>query len=145
MMADTAADRAAIAAVHNAFVAADLAGDAEAMQRLLTEDVVILHPVCGVIEGRESAGLFIRQVLGELHTAFRRQASYSTYELRISGDLAYERGHLSQILTPLGEGSVDRDEGMYLWIYVRDAEQGWRIARIAGTLAHQEPEMEQTP
>ena len=125
-------DRDAIEAVRHAFVDADNAGDAEAMAQLLADDIVVLHPHCGAFEGKEAVRTFIGQVLGEVHAVFDKHASYSTIELAVSGDLAYERGLFRQQLTPRSGGAIAQDEGMYLWIYTRRDER-WRIARIAGT------------
>jgi uncharacterized protein (TIGR02246 family) len=126
------ADRAAIQAVGDAFVNADHAGDADAMAQLLADDIVVLHPCCGALEGKDAVRTFMRHVLGEVHAEFDKQVSYSTIELAVSGDLACERGRLRQQLTPRSGGTIEQDEGMYLWIYARRDEQ-WRIARIAGS------------
>jgi ketosteroid isomerase-like protein len=48
------------------FLAADLAGNADAMIPLLADDVVILHPQCGVIQGKSAVAGFMRQVLSEV-------------------------------------------------------------------------------
>jgi uncharacterized protein (TIGR02246 family) len=124
------ADRAAIQAVRDGFVNADNAGDAEAMAQLLADDIVVMHPYCGAFE--DAVRTFMRSVLGEVHAECDKQVSYSTIELAVSGDLAYERGVLRQQLTPRSGGAIERDEGMYLWIYTRRGGQ-WRIARITGT------------
>jgi uncharacterized protein (TIGR02246 family) len=131
------ADRDVIQAVRDAFVSADAAGDSERMARLLAEDIVVLHPHCGVMEGKDAVRTFMGRVLGEVHAAFDKQASYTTIELTVSGDLAYERGAFLQRLTPKTGGPVVRDDGMYLWIYVR-RDGKWQIARIAGTFTTSE-------
>lgn len=135
-------DRDAIIAVRDAFVRADNLGDAETMVRLLADDVVILHPYCGGIEGKDAAHAFMGRVLEEVHAEFDKDASYSTIELTVSGDLAFERGALVQKLTPKSGGPIQQDQGMYLWIYVRRGER-WQIARIAGTLTTAEESSEE--
>lgn len=130
--ATAADDRNAIRTVRDAFVHADNAGDAEAMARLLADDIVVLHPHCGAFEGKDAVGTFMGHLLEEVHAEFDKDASYKTIELSVSGDLAYERGTLLQRLTPKSGGAVEQDEGMYLWIYAR-REGKWQIARIAGT------------
>lgn len=117
------ADRAAIQAVRDAFVSADHAGDADAVAQLLTDDIVVLHPYCGAFEGKDAVRTFMGHVLGEVHAEFDKHVSYSTIELAVSGDLAYERGRLRQQLTPRSGGTIEQDEGMYLWIYARRDEQ----------------------
>ena len=127
-------DHRAITLVRDAFLDADNAGDADAMTRLMADDIVVLHPYCGVIDGKDAVRTFMGHVLGDVHAEFDKHATYSTIELKVSGDLAYERGTLLQLLTPKSGGPVERDEGMYLWIYER-RDGIWRITRIAGSLS----------
>jgi uncharacterized protein (TIGR02246 family) len=134
-MSDTAGSDTAITAIRHvreAFVAADRANDGDAMGRLLTDDVVILHPHCGVIVGWDAAVTFMRHALAELDAEFSKQAQYSTVELRACGDFAYERGEFVQHLTPRDGGAPQHDRGQYLWVYVKAAHGQWKIARIAG-------------
>jgi ketosteroid isomerase-like protein len=91
--------------------------------QLLTDDIVVLHPFCGAFEGKDAVRTFMGHVLGEVHAEFDKHVSYSTIELAVSGDLAYERGRLRQQLTPRSGGTIEQDEGMYLWIYARRDEQ----------------------
>jgi ketosteroid isomerase-like protein len=127
-------DISALDTLRSRFIAADNAGDAEALDQLLADDIVILHPCCGVYEGKEAAIAFMRQVLVEVHDEFEKHASYSRIELIVSGDMAVERGRFSQDLRPRNGSDPQRDEGMYLWVYLRSNENGWRLARIAGAL-----------
>jgi uncharacterized protein (TIGR02246 family) len=126
------ADLAAIRETRDAFVDADNAGDTDAMVRLLADDIVILHPYCGAFDGKDAVRTFMGRVLGEVHAEFDKQASYSTIELTVSGDFAFERGELRQRLTPKAGGPATHDAGMYLWIYAK-RDGAWQIARIAGT------------
>jgi uncharacterized protein (TIGR02246 family) len=126
-------DRRAITLVRDAFLDADNAGDADAMTRLMADDIVVLHPYCGVIDGKNAVRSFMGRVLADVHAEFDKHARCSTIELKVSGDLAYERGTLLQLLTPKAGGAVERDEGMYLWIYER-RDGVWLITRIAGSL-----------
>lgn len=129
-------------ALRDRFIAADRAGDAEAMGQLLTDDVVVLHPYCGVFEGRAAAVGFMRQVLAEVHDQFDKRSSYWRIELIVSDDLAIERGRFAQDLTAKDGGEPHRDEGMYLWVYLRSADKHWKLARIAGTLTSSGDEAE---
>jgi uncharacterized protein (TIGR02246 family) len=120
--------------LHDRFIAADRAGDAEALVSLLADDVVILHPQCGVIEGKSAAAAFMRQVLSEVHQEFDKEAQYTTVERQVSGTLACERGHFSQTLAPKSGGDPVVEDGMYLWVYMQQQSGEWKLARIAGTI-----------
>lgn len=131
-MSSHADELAAIRAVRDAFVAADNASDVVTMTTLLTDDVVILHPHSGIITGREAAAQFMSQVLDEVREQFAKRASYSTIELKVAGDFAFERGIFAQELVPRAGGATEYDNGQYLWLYVKDTDGVWRLARIAG-------------
>jgi ketosteroid isomerase-like protein len=98
----------------------------------MADDIVVPHPYCGVIDGKDAVRTFMGHVLGDVHAEFDKHAPYSTIELKVSGDLAYERGTLLQLLTPKSGGPIERDEGMNLWIYKRH-DGLWQIARIVGS------------
>jgi ketosteroid isomerase-like protein len=127
-------DREQISALRARFIAADRSGDADAMLGVLADDVAILHPQCGVIEGKEAAGTFMRAVLDDVHHQYQKHTSFAIVELEVSGTLAYERGTFAQHLTPKTGGSPIHEDGTYLWVYRRSERAGWQIARIAGTL-----------
>jgi ketosteroid isomerase-like protein len=130
----TDGDLAKIRAVRDAFIAADGACDAVAMTGLLADDIVILHPFCGVFDGHEAASRFMREVLGEIAAQFEKRVSYSTIELKLAGDLAFERGTIAQELVPRDGGVTEYDSGQYLWLYAKGPDGVWKVARIAGAL-----------
>ena len=70
-------DHRAITLVRDAFLAADNAGDADAMTRLMADDIVVLHPYCGVIDGKDAVRTFMGHVLGDVHAEFDKHATYS--------------------------------------------------------------------
>lgn len=135
----TGDDRDSIRAVRDAFVAADLANDAAAMTSLLADDVVILHPQCGVITGKEAASRFMHEVLGEVNARFVKYARYSPLEFNGCGGCVFERGEFEQELRPRGGGEVERQRGQYLWLFAKTDAGAWRIARIAGAFVTGEP------
>lgn len=102
-------DHRSLTLVRDAFLDADNAGDADAMTPLMADDVAVLHPYCGVIDGKDAVRTFMRHVLDDVHAEFDKHATYSTIELKVRDDLAYERGTLLQLLTPR---RVDRSSAM---------------------------------
>jgi uncharacterized protein (TIGR02246 family) len=131
-----------ILAVRAAFVSADRAGNPQAMTALLTDDVVILHPDLGAIDGREAVTQFVERVLMDIAQAFTKHVEYSTIELEIAGRFAFERGRFHQELVPRAGGAVEYDNGQYLWLYAKGADGAWKIARIAGALEREQEEEE---
>lgn len=122
----------AVRQVRDAFVAADNANDHVALGSLLTDDVVILHPHCGIFSGRDAVLAFMRDVLTKVAAQYDKRARYSTIEVNVASDFAYERGELAQELRPRAGGPAEYDRGEYLWIFRKGGDGTWRIARIAG-------------
>ena len=134
MNRQSAVDLHELRTLRERFTAADNTGDADAMLQLVADDIVILHPHCGVFEGRDAAGTFIRQVLREVHDEFEKHARYTTIEIMVGGDVAVERGHFAQVLFPKNGGVLTNEVGMYLWVYTRSSDRRWKLARIAGSI-----------
>jgi ketosteroid isomerase-like protein len=63
---------------------------------------------------------------------------YSTLELHVCGDWAFERGEFEQLLRPRNEGPPIHERGQYLWVYARNGDGIWRLARIAGAFIHRD-------
>ena len=132
-------DVAAVTALREAFVAADKLGDADAMGHLLADNVVILHPQCGPITGKEAATAFMRDVLTGVHANFHKHVTHTTLALEVSGELAYEHGRLRQELIPRAVGPVEVETGEYLWTFAKASSGEWRIARISGAFTNHTP------
>jgi ketosteroid isomerase-like protein len=58
------------------------------------------------------------------------QIRYTTAEILVTGDWAFDRGTYSQTLTPKGGGVAQKETGKYLWLYHRAPDGSWKQARV---------------
>lgn len=105
---------------------AENAGDASFFEGVLTEDVVIMPPGMPAVSGRAATVAFMSAFLGQ----FDLQIQYVSEEIRIHGDLGFDRGTYSQTLTPKGVSQGNRESGKYLWIYSRRSDGAWEFSRV---------------
>ena len=118
--ADEAADRAAIEAATQDWVAAFNARDADAMVALATEDVVLLNPDTAPVSGRKAAGVAWQQAAS---TAGAR-ITVANKETAIAGDIAWKIGAVG--CQPPDSATVNC--GQFLEIWKRVGGQ-WKIHR----------------
>ena len=67
---------------------------------------------------------------GDSRQEFTTDLTYSTAEVTVSGDWAFERGTFCQTLTSRASGDVTQEIGAYLRVYFHDGNGSWKIARI---------------
>jgi ketosteroid isomerase-like protein len=126
-MAD--ADVGQLSRLREGIIAAECSGDLTFFAATLDDDAVVLPPDAPAREGKVACLTFMRDVLGSLLAQFHRELVCDSAEIVIDGDLAFDRGSFSQSLREKETGTVVRERGHYLWLYVRRAE-GWRLARV---------------
>jgi len=112
-----------------AMAKAEVSGDAEFMKQALTPDAVIMPPGIPPIEGITACAEWIRQVLESVQREFEVDLTYSTAEITVSGDWAFERGTFCQTLTSRA-GGVSQEMGTYLRVYFNAGDGPWKAARI---------------
>ena len=113
---------------------AENTGDPAVFEELLADDAVIQAPGMPAIEGREACLHFVREVLAGLHALYERQVLCESAELLVQGDIAIDRGRFSQTLSPRDGAHPSDEEGHYLWMYRRQPDGTWRLARILGSV-----------
>ena len=113
----------AIREVHDAWLAAEVRGDAEGVLRLCTGDVRWLAPGRPVLQGREAG----RELL---QTGSVELLSICAGDLRIehSGTLAFKTARYEAHYRGPG-GEVEVSRGTHLWILRRE-DVGWRVALV---------------
>ena len=121
-MTDNEAAIAAIRQVHDAWLAAELRGDVEAVLRLCTPDVRWLVPERSVVEGREAARQLLQAAPVEL-------VDIRAGDVRIehSGELASKTSRYETRYREGGQEGVAR--GTHLWILRREGG-AWRVALV---------------
>ena len=105
---------------------AENAGDATFFEGASAEDVIVMPPGMPAVSGRTATVAFMSAFLGQ----FDLRIQYVSEEIRVHGDLGFDRGTYSQTLTPKGAGEGIRESGKYLWIYSRRSDGGWQFSRV---------------
>lgn len=120
-----AEDRAGIAALRDAWMAAVASGDAEALRDLLTEDYEVWANAAAPIVGVDGAVAAMRGALAR----FRVEQRFDAIETIVAGDWAIERGTESMRVTPI-DGGESRDASQRALLVLRRGADGrWRFAR----------------
>jgi uncharacterized protein (TIGR02246 family) len=119
------ADRTAVAAVRDAWVAAVATGDADALRDLLTDDYEVWAHGAAPIRGPEASVTAMRAAL----LRFRIEQNFEPIETIVTGDWAFERGIESMTVTPIAGGPSQTMEQRALLILRRGADGRWRYAR----------------
>lgn len=130
MTSDTPDDIDAIRQIAAAMAKAEVSGDAEWLKTTLTPDIVIMPPGVPPIEGIEACAEWMRGVLDSVQREFKTDLTYSTVEITVSGDWAFERGTYCQTLTSRASGDVSEEIGKYLRVYFNAGDGPWKVARI---------------
>ena len=124
---DHGRDEVALAAIdgrRDAHVAALNAGDADGCAAQFTEDGVQMPPNTSANEGRS----MIRSWSQAFVDQYRSQFAPTVNEVRVAGDLAFERGGYTISLDPKAGGPPIQDVGKYIMVYQRESGGTWRIA-----------------
>ena len=114
-------DRAAIDQIRKRITDAENSGDASVFEQVAVEDVVVMPPNTPHITGRAVAVAAMR----DFFQRFEMRIEYVSREIRVHGDVAFDRGTYSQTITPKGGGDALKETGNYLWLYQRGSGGDW--------------------
>jgi uncharacterized protein (TIGR02246 family) len=120
-------DERAIRQLVDTWFAASSAGDLSTLLSLMTDDVILMVP------GREPFGKEAFAAASEGMKDARVEATSDIGELRVLGDWAYLRNHISVTTTSPGETPVHRS-GYTLTMLRKGSDGRWRLARDANLL-----------
>lgn len=99
--------------------------DVEAMAPFVTDDHIGMPPNRPALTGLDATRHFWRE-------GFRAASSRLAVvpdELVIAGDTAIDQFHWTMDSTPRSGGSAIHDEGKCIWIWQRESDGSWKIAR----------------
>ena len=76
---------------------------------------------------------------------FDRHISYSSAEIQVFGDRAFDRGDFWFTVAPRAGGETSRAAGKYMFFYSRAVGGSWKLARAIVNVdnSHEEAEREQ--
>ena len=144
-MTDTAHDVHRIGEALRRIEEAENTANPEAIVELLTEDAVIMAPNYPVQEGKSACAEFVTSVLADVFDHFDRHISYSSSEIQVFGDRAFDRGDFWFTVTPRTGGQTSRSTGKYLFFYARAADGAWKLARAIVSVDNPDEEKENVP
>lgn len=120
-------DLRAINSMRTQAEAAENSGNAEALLALFAEDAVMMPPNRPAVVGVPAARAFVP----DFFKAFALSEQFSSQEVVVSGDWAFDRGTYTLTLTSRSDRSAVTTKGKYLWILKRSADGTWKYARTA--------------
>ena len=120
-------DERAIRALVQRWMDATAAGDSASVLDLMTDDVVFMVP------GREPFGKEAFANAAQAQQSQKIDGKSDVVEVKVLGDWAYLRNHLTITVTP-ETGAAVRREGYTLTILRKGDDGKWRLARDANLL-----------
>src|SRR5206468_3999601 len=115
--------------IRDRLTAAENAGDPEPICAAMADDVVLMVPSAAVQEGKVACAAFLRELLPSLLQEFDRHINYTSTEVRLFGDIAFDRGTFAFSVAPRTGGPSEMNVGKYFWLYERSGET-WKLARV---------------
>jgi uncharacterized protein (TIGR02246 family) len=124
MTPDQTLDQQSIESLHHEHVAAVNAGDLETVLSGMTDDVVYMAPGQAAIVGKKQ----LEEFLNPLYQQLKADISMTAKEVKVDGDWAFEWGDLEGEMR-LGDGAAVLVDSKYLYVYRRQSDGTWKIAR----------------
>lgn len=119
---------------------AENTGNPDDIAEMLAEDAVIMVPSEPVQEGKTACAAFVCDVLTGVLEQFNRRIAYVSAEVRVIGDVAFDRGNCSFTISPKSGGETTRETGKYLFLYCRALDRSWKISRAIVSLDERDGE-----
>lgn len=124
---DTAADKAAIAKVHDVLEGSYRTSDCNAMVSQAANDAVFEPPNTPAAKGIDGIRAWCQPMFTQMKT---KTLTISNKEVDVSGDLAVDTGDYDWILTPAKGGADMRSVGLYVTIWHRQADGSWKTTLL---------------
>jgi uncharacterized protein (TIGR02246 family) len=126
--ATPAADKVAITSVLSAYEAALNASDIEAIRRLFTEDVVLMRPFRPSVVGKAA----VRQPFAAGPRVSKLNIKFTIAEIvEMAPDWAFARTNSAGTITVTATGTTSPEANQELFIFRKDADRAWKIARYS--------------
>ena len=119
----TGADTSAIARNTAALLAAVNASDVAGVMSVWADDGVLMPPHHPSVHGRVQ----IDRYFTALFQSSRLNFSFTSSQIRVSGDTAVERVHYDASAWPAHGGAEIRDAGKGLHVYRRESDGSWKL------------------
>lgn len=123
-------DEAAVKKVLSGIVSTFNAGDYDGMLAYYEDDVLVQSNIGPEITSKDG---WRQSLKTSMPPGVKLQMNFDTSELKVSGDMAYERGVYTVQMTPNGAPAQVAFKGRYVHMLKRDAKgawKGWRLFEI---------------
>jgi len=127
--AGSSADSDAIAKLRDEWVRDLHSKQLDQIANLYTEDAVFMQPDGQRVVGRPA----IRELCKNIMAAFTSDITLNIIRNEISGNLAYESGTFSELLTSTSDGKKMESTGAYVMMFIRQPNGFWLISEQAWT------------
>jgi uncharacterized protein (TIGR02246 family) len=123
-----AADKAAITSVLSAYEAALNASDTDAVRRLCADDVVLMRPFRPSVVGKAA----VRQPSVAGPRVSKLNIKFTIAEIvEMAPDWAFARTNSAGTITVTATGATSPEANQELFIFRKDADGAWKIARYS--------------
>jgi len=122
---DEEADKTAIAELREQEMAAISSGDVSALEKVYTADIKLMPPNEHAVTGTEK----LRSWAENMYSMISVQGEYTSSDLTLAGDLAFERLTMNLTITPVDGGESIMETGKCIHVYKRQADGTWQIAQ----------------
>jgi uncharacterized protein (TIGR02246 family) len=123
-----AADKAAITSVLSAYEAALNASDTDAVRRLYADDVVLMRPFRPSVVGKAA----VRQPSVAGPRVSKLNVKFTIAEIvEMAPDWAFARTNSAGTITATATGATSPEANQELFIFRKDADGAWKIARYS--------------
>jgi len=112
------------------WTAAVEAGDIEALGRLMTEDIVVIHGNGRMVCGKEAVMNDFARSLEE----FSVQQTVESEETTVAGEWAFDRAKVHTAIRSRKGGDAKQFDSRSVTILRKETGVGWRVARVIGVI-----------
>jgi ketosteroid isomerase-like protein len=120
-----AADEAAIAKLRTDEMAVFGSGDVGALESIFSDDTISMPPNEPALNGLAA----VRTWAENLFKVYKISGEYTSADLTLAGDWAFDRLTMKLTMTPIAGGEAIEETGKCIHIYKRQADGSWKIAQ----------------
>lgn len=112
------------------WTAAVEAGDIEALGRLMTEDIVVIHGNGRIVRGKQAVMDDFARSLQDLVV----QQAVESEETIVAGEWAFDRASVHTTISSRKGGDTKQFDSRTVTILRKQGGLGWRVARVIGVV-----------
>lgn len=117
-----------IARIREAYERAEKEGRFDPVAPYVAEDLVVMMPGRDPIEGKSTWEALFNEMMVDAPDR-EYEITYSSAEIVMDGELAFDRGAAVDTANDEGDGS-QQGEYSYLWVYQRTPEESWELTHL---------------